>query len=137
LALLPALLIAVSAASPAGASPETLTRASTNILLSPIDFVLGPFVGARSVYYNLQDVDDTTGVRVAYALPGVVWNSAMCMGGGVLRLISGIIEFVPGLVLLPFEADMDPIFAPVDKSDSLVWEDIGQVEIKAGINYVE
>ena len=44
---------------------------------------------------------------------------------------------ISGLILIPFEADMDPIFAPVDKSDSLVWEDIGQVEIKAGINYVE
>ncbi|MDJ0849152.1 MAG: hypothetical protein QNK04_12305 [Myxococcota bacterium] len=132
-----ALLLALTLAGPASASPETLKRSFQNMIFGPLDFVLGPIVGTRAVYNGLQNVDDSTSVRVAYAVPGVAWNSAVCMGGGVLRMISGILELVPGLVLLPFEADMDPLFAPADKSDALVWEDAGDFEIKFGVNYVE
>ena len=137
LTLAAALLLAFSVASPASASPETIKRSATNILFGPLDFVLGPITGTRSVYNNIQDINDTTGVRVAFAVPGAAWNAAMQMGGGVLRTFTGLLEFIPGLILIPFEADMDPLFAPVEKSDSLIWEDIGQVEVKAGINYVE
>jgi len=137
LAVVLALPLALSLASPASASPETFKRSMSNLLFGPIDFALGPIVGTRAVYRSIQDIDDSTGVRVAYAVPGVVWNSAMCMGGGVLRLISGIIELVPGILLLPFEADMDPIFAPAERSDALVWEDTDWIVIKFGVNYVE
>jgi hypothetical protein len=133
-----ALPLALSLASPASASPETFKRAMSNLLFGPFDFALGPIVGTRAAYYAIQDIDDSTGVRVAYAVPGVVWNSAMCMGGGVLRMISGIMELVPGIFLIPFEADIDPpIFAPAEKSDALVWEDTDWLVIKFGVNYVE
>ncbi len=130
-------LLALALAGPAEASPETLKRSAQNLVFGPFDFFFGPIVGTRAVYNNLQDIDDTTSVRVFYAVPGVAWNAAVCMGGGVLRLISGALELVPGLVLVPFEADMDPLFAPAEKSDALVWEDAGPFEIKFGINYVE
>ena len=58
-----ALLLLFSLASPASASPETIKRSVTNTLFGPLDFVLGPVVGARSVYNNLRDIEDTTGVR--------------------------------------------------------------------------
>lgn len=124
-------------ASPAAASPETFKRAMGNLLFGPMDFFLGPIVGTRSVYYNLQEIDDSTGVRVAYVIPGVVWNSMMCMGGAVFRTLSGAIELVPGVFLIPFEADMDPIFAPAEKSDALIWEEPDFMTIKIGINYVD
>lgn len=137
LALLLTLPLALTLAIPASASPETIKRAASNLLFGPVDFILGPIVGTRSVYRNLHDIDDSTGVRVAYVVPGVVWNSAMCMGGGVLRTISGMIELVPGLLLIPFETDMDPIFAPAERSDALIWEDTDFMVVKLGVNYVE
>ena len=70
-------------------------------------------------------------------LPGVVWNSAICMGGGVMRTLSGLLEFVPGVFLIPFEADLDPIFAPAEKSDALIWEETDWMVFKLGVNYVE
>jgi hypothetical protein len=137
LAVLLALPLALGLASPASASPATIKRSLSNLLFGPFDFALGPVVGTRAVYRNLRDIDDSTGVRVAYAVPGAVWNSAMCMGGGVLRTISGIIELVPGLLLIPFEADMDPLFAPAERSDALIWEETDFIVVKLGVNYVE
>ena len=137
LAVLLTALLSLALASPAAASPETIKRASGNLLFGPFDFFLGPIVGTRSVFYNIQDIDDSTAVRVAYVLPGVVWNSAICMGGGVMRTLSGLLEFVPGVFLIPFEADLDPIFAPAEKSDALIWEETDWMVFKLCVNYVE
>ena len=131
-----ALLWVLSTASPAAASPETLRRAVSNLLFGPTDVALGPIVGARSVYHNIQDIDDTPGVRIAFIIPGVAWNGAMCMAGGVLRTLTGVLELSPGLILLPFEADMDPLFAPPGRADALIDEDTKLLEIKIGIDYV-
>ena len=137
LTLAAALLLAFGLVSPASASPETIKRSTSNILFGPLDFVLGPVVGSRTVYNNLQDIDDTTGVRIAFAVPGVAWNSAMQMGGGVLRAFSGLLEFVPGLVLLPFEADMDPLFTMPDRQDALIDEEYDFISVKIGVNYTD
>ena len=137
LTLAAALLLLFSFASPASASPETIKRSVTNILFGPLDFALGPITGTRSVYNNLQDIDDSTGVRIAFAVPGVAWNSAMQMGGGVLRTFSGLLEFVPGLILIPFEADMDPLFTMPERQDALIDEEYDFIAIKIGVNYVD
>jgi len=122
---------------PAAASPETIRRSVSNILFGPLDMVLSPIVGTRSVYNNLRDIDDTMGVRIFYAIPGVAWNIAFNMGGGVVRLFTGLLEFVPGLILIPFEADMDPIFAPPERADALIDEEYDLLAVKIGINYLD
>ena len=136
-ALAAVLLLACSVAGPAEASPETLTRSLTNIFFGPLDMVLGPVVGTKAVYTNIQDVEDTTGVRVAYAIPGVVWNSMMCMSGGLFRTFTGALELLPGMALLFFEADLDPIFAPPERSEALIDEEFDWGMVKIGINYVD
>ena len=132
-----ACLLAVSAASPAAASPDTFKRAFTNIIFGPVDFVLSPIVASRAVYNNLRDIDDSTGVRLAYAIPGVAWNTAFVMGGAVLRSFSGLLEIIPGILLFPFDADMDPIYAPAERADALIWEEFDTFTLKVGINYLE
>ena len=137
LSLAAALLLFFSLASPTSASPETIKRSVTNVLFGPLDFVLGPITGARSVYNNLQDIEDSTGVRIVFAVPGVAWNSAMQMGGGVLRTFSGLLEFLPGLILIPFEADMDPLFTMPERQDALIDEEYDWIAIKIGVNYID
>lgn len=131
------LALLVSAAMPAAASPETITRSLTNIVFGPLDIGLAPIVGTRSVYNNLRDIDDSTGVRVFYAIPGVAWNIAFNMGGGLIRVFTGALEFVPGLVLIPFEADMDPIYAPPERANALIDEIYDPLAVKIGINYLD
>ena len=132
-----ACLLAMSAASPAAASPDTFKRAFTNIIFGPVDFALSPVVASRAAYNNLRDIDDSTGVRIAYAVPGVAWNTAFVMGGAVLRTFSGLLEIIPGIILIPFEADMDPIYAPAERADALIWEEFDTFTLKVGINYLE
>jgi hypothetical protein len=124
-------------AGPAFASPETLKRSVSNILMTPLDVALTPVVSARAVYNNLQNVDDTMGVRVAYALPGYAWNMGVQVGAASVRIVAGLIEFLPGLGLLFFDADLDPLFSPVDKSAALVDYDTPPLHCKFGITYTE
>ena len=131
------LAFALLVSSPAGASPETLRRSFSNMLMSPLDFVCGPYVGVKSVIVNVQDIGDTTGVRVFYFLPGLGWNIGMQAFGAAFRALAGIIELVPGLVLLPFETDLDPIFALPERQVAIVDIETPVLYFKFCINYVD
>jgi hypothetical protein len=113
------LLLSLSPTS-AQASPETLQRSLGNLLQCPLDIVLAPVVAFRTLFINLRDVDDTPAVRVAYALPGYVWLTGLQAGAGALRGLTGALELVPGILLLPFEADLDALYDPADRGGALV-----------------
>ena len=124
-------------AGPAFASPETLKRSVSNMTMAPLDFAFTPVVAANTVYNNLQNVDDTMAVRIVYAVPGLAWNMGIQMGASSIRILAGAIEFLPGLGLFFFDADLDPLFSPVEKSPALVDIDTPPLNIKFGITYTE
>jgi hypothetical protein len=110
----------LAGANPAQASPDTLRRAVANLLQAPLDLVLAPVVAGRTLVNNLRDVDDTMGVRVAYAVPGYAWLCGVQVGSAVLRGVAGGLELVPGVLLLPLETDLDPLYDPADRGRPLV-----------------
>lgn len=128
-------LALVCAAAPAEASPETLRRSVANILFAPVDLALAPIVSARTVYNNLRDIDDSTAVRIVYPVPGWLWNTGVQFGGGVIREIAGLLEFLPGLGLFFFETDLDPLYDPVERGAALVDIDTTPLRFKFGVNY--
>ncbi len=134
--LLAALAGLSSLAGPAHASPQTLRRSLGNIACAPFDLVLSPVVAARSIYKNLRSVEDSTGVRVFYAVPGLAWNTGVQGMAAVVREITGLIEFVPGLGLFFFEADLAPLFAPVERGDALLDVETPPLHIKLGVDYL-
>jgi hypothetical protein len=101
------------APAPAQASPETLRRSFGNILQGPIDSLLSPITGMLTLARNLNDIDDTPAVRIVYALPGWIWLTGLNFGSGGIRTITGLLEILPGVILFPFETDIDPLFDPV------------------------
>jgi hypothetical protein len=113
-------LLALLVPATAQASPETLRRSLGNIIQAPIDVVLAPIVAGRTLIGNLRDIDDTTAVRVFYTVPGFVWLTGIQAGAGVLRGVSGFLELLPGIFLLPFDTDMDALFDPADRGAALV-----------------
>ncbi|MGH0034990.1 MAG: hypothetical protein ACQGVK_08170 [Myxococcota bacterium] len=128
-------LVALAAPRPAEASPETLSRSVGNMVQAPLDLALSPLVAWATLNNNIQDIDDTTAVRVAYYLPGYVWLLGLQVGASAIRGLTGAIEFLPGLFLLPFDADLDPLYDPVERGEALVeWEN-PVMDIKFGINY--
>ncbi len=122
-------------ASPVSASPETLKRSVENLTLWPFDLALSPVVAGQTVYQNIRDIDDSTGVRVAYAVPGFVWVTFVQMGAAVIRGVTGAFEFLPGLGLLFFDADLDPLFDPADENEALVDLETPVYNVRFGMSY--
>ncbi|MEE3326988.1 MAG: hypothetical protein VX252_06630 [Myxococcota bacterium] len=139
----------------ASASPDTLRRSFGNMLMGPLDMLLSPVVGIMTTAENLSDVDDTAAVRVVYAVPGAIFLMGLDFGSGFIRTITGALEFVPGVLVFPFETDLDPLFDPVEDAPALVnWEnplvDVENpwvyynplvapfaINVKFGINYTQ
>jgi hypothetical protein len=115
-----ACLVVPAVAAPAAASPDTMRRSFSNMFGGPCDMLLSPFSGAMTLARNLQDVDDSTGVRVVYSVPGWVWLTGLNLGSGAIRAVTGALELVPGILLFPFETDLDPLFDPVEDAGALI-----------------
>ncbi len=130
-----ALGLALSVASPAAASPETLKRAIENILFAPLDMAFAPATAGKILYTNMRDIDDSPWVRIVYPLPGFVWLTGISLGGGMIREVTGLLELIPGLGLVFLEADLDPLLAPLERGEFLVDIENDILNIKFGMNY--
>jgi hypothetical protein len=130
-----ALAAAALLAGPVSATPATLKRSVENLTQWPLDMAASPVTSGVSIYRNMQDVGDSTAVRVAYPVPGYAWNLMVNIGASVLRGVTGVIEFVPGMVLLFTPADMEPLFDPPAENDGLVKFENGIYDVNFGIDY--
>ena len=120
----------------AGAGTDTLKRGAGNCVQAPFDMILSPVTAGIVLKRNLDNVDDTKAVRYAYAVPGYLWLTGLHAGASVLRLLSGAFELFPGMVLAFTDAEMDPLFTPVEKSEAVVWDRPGKImDIKLGVDY--
>ena len=133
LALLP--LLSLSPAGPALATSQTLQRSLQNVLFAPLDLVLTPVTAGWAVARNLERSEDSRAVKVAFAGPGWLWNSGVLALASVVRELTGLLELLPGLVLIPFEADLAPLFHPAESSPALVDVETPALNIRFGIDY--
>lgn len=125
--------------SAASASPQTLVRGLSNIALAPLDAGLAPissFVGIRD---NLENIDDSPGVRRFYPIPAWFYAVGLQVGCSVIRAATGAIEVIPGVALVFFETDMEPLFDPVIDASALFEfdSDILDDGYRFGINYTQ
>ena len=123
------------AAAPAGASPQTIKRSIQNLTQAPLDIVASPVVSGVTIVRNITTIGDTMAVRIFYPIPGFAWNTMVNAGAGVLRGVTGIMEFVPGLILIPFEADIDPLFDPAEDNAGLVQWENGIYDVNFAVDY--
>ena len=130
-----ALGLAAGSAVPAHAGPEVLKRAVSNLVCAPIDLALAPAVAGTTLYDNLKNVGDSKAVRYFYPPFGYVWLVGVQAGASALRGISGALELLPGLILLPFDATIQPLFGPADKGNAFVDKDTPPFHFKVGIDY--
>jgi hypothetical protein len=123
------------AAAPAAATPATLKRSVENLTQWPLDIVTAPWVAGQTIYQNMQSEPDTTAVKIVYPVPGYAWNLMVQLGASVLRGVTGVIEFVPGLILLPLDAEFDPLYDPVVDNPALVDVPTSIYSLRFGITY--
>ncbi len=130
-----AVLAVLFVALPAQASSETMRRAISNIVWAPFDLALSPISVATGLISNLQDVDDSPGVRAFYPLPAFAFALGVNVGASVIRLVTGLLEFGPAIPLLFFETDLDPLFNPIQDAAALVEYENDVFPVRFGINY--
>lgn len=129
-------LVAIAPGS-ADATTATIKRSIQNLVLFPVDFALSPYVATKAVYDNWRSSGDTDAVKIAYPLPGVAWAVSVNMGASMLRGVAGALEFLPGLVLIPFDADLAPLYDLAENNTAL-W-DSGEerfMRARLGLDYV-
>jgi len=131
-----AAMLALLGSTPASATPETLKRSVGNILFAPLDIAASPVTAGKALYTNLREIDDARWKRIVFPIPGYLWILGVQIGGGAIREIAGLLELVPGLGLLFFGADLDPLFSPAERNDALLDLETPPLKIKFGVNYV-
>jgi len=118
--LLVALLALAGTPGAAVASPDTLRMAFANLLQGPVDIVAAPVVAGRSLVHNAGEVGLEPVGPVAYGVLGSVGLTALQVGWGTLRTLSGAVFLLPGLVLLPFpDTDLPPEVDVFGRGDAL------------------
>ena len=135
LTFLVALLVAAApGVSHAGAT--TLARSVQNLIFFPFDLALSPFVATKTTYENWRASDDTKAVKYGYALFAPFWSFGVEAGASVIRGVAGMLELLPGIVLLPFDAQMNAIYDLPETQPA--WVDVGSdaFRMKFGVNYL-
>jgi hypothetical protein len=132
-----ALAVTLLAAGPAAATTDVLKRSLENMPQGIFDVALSPITAGTGIYNNMTTIQDTTGVRVAYVVPGYFWNVMSNFGGGLIRSLTGVMELPVGLVLLFTDAELEPLFDPAEDNEALLTLD--QIEdiyrVKVGVDY--
>ncbi len=93
---------ALTAPSVATASPDTLRVALEDIAFGAADIVASPVTGGVATAQNLESVSDHAALQGLYAVPGWLGLTFLQASQGVLRVVVGAVQLVPGLVLFPF-----------------------------------
>lgn len=95
-------LLVVVTAGPAAASPDTLRMAFEDITMGMADVVASPVTAGMGTADNLEAVSDNALLQALYVVPGWLGLTVLGAGQGTLRVLVGVVELVPGLVLFPF-----------------------------------
>lgn len=131
------LAVALLAGLPAAATTTVLKRAFENMPQGVGDVVLSPYTAGQTLYINMTTIEDTLPVRIAYCVPGYLWNVMSNTGGGLIRMLTGVLELPTGLVLLFSDAEMEPLFDPAEDNEALItWDAFEHIyRVKTGISY--
>ena len=132
--LVAVLVAALPGESHAGA--KTLARSAQNLLFFPLDLALSPFVATKTTYENWKNSDDTKAVKYGYAIFAPIWSFGVEAGASVIRGVAGMLELLPGLALLPFDGEMNPLYDLPETQPA--WVDTGNdaFKVKFGVDYL-
>lgn len=130
-------LVASAGLTPRAASADAsqLCRSLSSIVLAPTDILFAPVTTASDIRTGLADQDDHWLPIVLGIVPGYVWLNYVQVGGTILRIAAGALEFVPGLFTLPREQSPGPLFTSQDEAEAVLSTDVGPCPIRIGVHY--
>ena len=103
--------------------------------MAPTDVLFGPFIAAKDIHYGLGEWGDPLPIQSVAIGPGYVYLNAMQLGGGLLRVIGGILEFPMGFFTFFREGAQGALNKSGDEAWALISEDIGYCPIRIGTSY--
>jgi len=119
------------------AGAKTLTRATQNLLFFPFDIVLSPFVATKITWDSWRSSEDTKAVKYGYALFAPIWSISIELGASAIRGVAGALELLPGLALLPFDAEMNPLYDLPENQPAWVDTGIDKFKVRFGVDYIK
>ena len=118
------------------ADASQLCRAGANLVLSPIDVLLGPFIAGKDEYYGLTEIDDPTALKVVGAVPGYVLLLGLQIGGSIFREIAGVVRDHPRRRdPVPRGARSRRCYRSAEDAWALYSEDYGPCPVHVGVSY--
>lgn len=139
------LLLAVVAIAPRAARAqddrtETLRRATSNMLMGPLDVVLSPAVTVRALYDGSKASNESVPAMLATELfGGAGFYFPVTAAAGFFRTWSGVIEMPIGLVLLgtkSFTKWQPPALFTVGDEPAMVNHPDSAIPVKFGVQYL-
>jgi len=136
-ALIALALVAALCGTPSDANADAsqLCRAGANLVLAPLDVLLGPYIVAKDEYYGLTEIDDPIGLKIVGALPGYVLLLGLQVGGAIFREIAGVFELPMGVVTLFREGAQPPLYRSAEDAWAIFADQYGPCPVKVGISY--
>ncbi len=128
-------LLAFATPRDASADAAQFCRANMNVLLAPFDIALAPFISAKDMYYGLTEVDDEILIKITAAGPGYVYLTVVQIGGGVIRVVAGLFEWLPGLFTIRREGTTGALFRSQDETWQMWSTEVGPCPIRFGSSY--
>jgi hypothetical protein len=113
-------VLSLSITGQSTASPDTLRVAIEDIVFGAVDVAAAPATGGMATFQNLDAVSDNGFLQGAYAVPGWLGLTLLQVAQGTLRVVTGTIQLVPGIVLFPFKADVPEGFNVFRSGEKLV-----------------
>ena len=78
----------------------------------------------------------TARAQDGYALFAPIWNFSIEAGASVIRGVAGALELLPGIALVPFDAEMNALYDLPESQPAWVDQGSESFKVKFGINYL-
>ena len=110
-------------------------RSVTSIVLSPTDILFAPYIVQHDLYIGLIDQDDDWYKKVIGTPPAIIWLLGLQIAGTGVRVVSGALEFIPGLFTLFREEPQGALCRSCDEAWAIYRNDLGPCPIRIGTSY--
>lgn len=111
LAVTAGVVVALSLGNPgrAAAGVETLEHGIKTVCLSPLEFIVSPYVAGDTLHQNMNVQGYSPQAKALFAGPGFIWLWANQIGMAGGRIMSGLLELPLGIAVLPFKWQPRPL----------------------------
>ena len=118
---------------------DTLVRASQNVVLGPVDFVLTPIVTMDSIKYT-SDTREYTGMQTFFYAPiAIIWIGGLNLAVSGIRSVAGLFELPVGLAVLGTKSfwDWEPEpFFDTSGNPAMFEEETDDLKWRFGVQYI-